>query len=666
MIRIALVSTLALTAARAELTATFKSGDSQDARTDDLPALLVKAGEPVTPFLAAGPFEATWSGKLVIPERQRLVFSFEGTGTASLTIDGKAVLEESGTLGAKPSERTRLNPGEHDVTITFKSQPDGSGRFRLFWEEASFYRHAIPSSAFKGQANEEVSLGNQLRKGRMLFAENHCAKCHTAASGFGAMPMPEMMEMGPLLAGSGDRVNEEWLRRWIADPHALRPGTHMPALVDGKTEEGRQKAADIAAYVSAQKLNTPESKAADASLASKGGEHFHTLGCVACHTRPDQAEPDRDHKRLPLNNVASKFKPGALTAFLKKPDAFHPFSSMPNFRLSDEEANALSAFLTTSSTGKETKLEGTFPAGDVTRGEAAVKALNCGSCHPGLPMADKPMSSSGMDAIFAKDWSAGGCVAAPDKRGKAPVLNLSDDDRAALVVFSKMGSAPLTRDTQAEFAHRQIGALRCIACHANNGQPALMDSVHTESRSLYQDTKKLDERVDQSRPQLTYMGEMLHAPYIESMIDGSVKQRPRPWLLMRMPSFTLKAKSLSEGMARMHGILPEAAPAVVTDPANVEIGKQLTGAQGFGCTTCHGIGDAKPTAAFEVEGVNLKLTPERLRAEYFYHWMDNPRAVTPSTKMPRYSEENKSQRSDVLEGDAHKQFEAIWQYLHAK
>jgi len=34
--------------------------------------------------------------------------------------------------------------------------------------------------------------------------------------------------------------------------------------------------------------------------------------------------------------------------------------------------------------------------------------------------------------------------------------------------------------------------------------------------------------------------------------------------------------------------------------------------------------------------------------------------------MPRYAEGNKSQRGDVLEGDAGKQYEAIWQWLHAK
>ena len=70
----------------------------------------------------------------------------------------------------------------------------------------------------------------------------------------------------------------------------------------------------------------------------------------------------------------------------------------------------------------------------------------------------------------------------------------------------------------------------------------------------------------------------------------------------------------------------------------------------------------KPTAAFELEGVNFALAHERLRKEWFIRWMDNPSSVTPSTKMPRYSEDGKSQRPE-LDGDAAKQFDAIWNYI---
>ena len=114
----------------------------------------------------------------------------------------------------------------------------------------------------------------------------------------------------------------------------------------------------------------------------------------------------------------------------------------------------------------------------------------------------------------------------------------------------------------------------------------------------------------------------------------------------------------------LHGVGSNKPAVVEIDPAMAEIGKTLAGAGGFGCTTCHGIGDLKATAAFEVEGTNFKLVPDRIRADYYHRWMDNPKSVTPSTKMPLYSTDGKSQRTDVLDGDAKKQFNAIWQYLH--
>ncbi|RYD62917.1 MAG: c-type cytochrome, partial [Verrucomicrobiaceae bacterium] len=478
-----------------------------------------------------------------------------------------------------------------------------------------------------------------------------------------ATPMPETAEIAPILFGTGDRTTEEWLRRWIADPQAIKPTTHMPTLVDASTPQGRQQSSDLAAYLMTLKTGTAAGSAPDAKLAKDGGAHFHELGCVACHNPPDKGAADPT--RVPLNNVASKYLPGALVAFLKEPEAYHPYIKMPNFRMSDAEANSIAAYLTESSKGKETKLDGEFPAGDATRGAKVAEALQCGICHAGLPM-DLAKAPAPLDAVFKKDWTASGCVAPEDKRGKSPHLNLSDKDRAALVAFSKAGPDSLSRDTAAEYTTRQTEALRCTACHAMDGKQPLLNGFHSETEGLAAHLEALHHRVDQTRPQLTFTGEMLYTTAIESMIAGTEAQRPRPWLAMRMPSFKTHAAPLAKGFSKLHGLAPNQPAEVKVDPALAEIGKTLAGTEGFGCTTCHGIGDIKPTAAFEVEGVNFKLFPERIREDYYHRWMDNPQAVIPGTKMPRYSQDNKSQRADVLDGDAKKQFEAIWNYLHQK
>jgi mono/diheme cytochrome c family protein len=639
-----LSAVLAAGIARAELAATFESGGAKDTRADRLPALLVKAGEAPTPFLAAGEFGVTWTGKLVLTDRLRLVFSFEGEGKATLTIDGEELLTEEGTLGTAASESTRLNRGEHDISITYRSKPDGSGRFRLFWEERGFPKQSVPPTVFKAELAADPA-----RHGRLLFAENHCSKCHLGTSG-----MQELTEYGPLLVASGSRLTEEWLAEWIANPASFRPDTRMPDLIDESTPAGKQQAADLAAWLMSQKIGDVP-PAPDKALAQKGGEHFHRLGCAACHTLPGGST---DAGRISLNDVGFKFQPGALAGFLKKPDTWYAHIGMPDFALSDAESNEIAAYLL-EATANSARNPSEFPKGDPAKGMEVATALNCAACHAGSGVPNTALPTT--DTIFTKDWAAGGCVSGKSG-GKVPKLALSDAERESLIAFSKKGSAPLTRHVAAESTTAQLQALRCTSCHAMDGTASLLDAVHSDTKGLIAHIQGANEKVDQSRPHLTFVGEMLHASYLENIITGTASPRPRPWLDMRMPAFHSRANSLATGLARLHGVEPGKPDAPAPDAALAETGKKLAGTEGFGCNTCHGIGDVKATAAFEVEGINFALSHERLRKEWFTRWMDNPASVTPGTKMPRYSEDGQSQRPE-LEGDALKQFDAIWNYL---
>lgn len=648
-----------LATARAELTATFTQGGETDVRLDRMVALSVPAGQPPTPFLDAGKFEVAWKGSIELKERKRLYFSFEGNGKATLAVGGEEVLVEEGTLGAAKSKRLRLNPGLHEIIVSYNSAEDGSGSFRLYWEEEEMPRQTIPPTAFSTEPGDEAKLGELKRHGRLAFTSQHCAKCHAPEGGFGANPMPETGEIAPILAGIGDRVTEDWLRNWLADPKAMKHGTNMPNLIDANTPEGLRKAADLAAFLAASKLGGEKFPPPDPALAKAGGVVFHELGCIACH---DQTADDAS--RVPLNNVASKYLPGQLVAYLKKPEAFHPFTAMPNFQLSDDEVSSLAAYLTASSEGKGTELGYEFPAGDAARGAEVAASLHCGTCHPGLP--GGVPSAPALDAVFKADWAEKGCVSESDKRPELPVMNFGEGEREGLLAFSKAGLKSLKKDSAAEFAERQVTAKRCTACHAMDGNASGLDSLHFTTAGLAAHVESLDERVDQSRPPLTFVGEMLFSSYIESMLAGTAAPRPRPWLGTRMPAFPAYAKPLAEGLSRVHGFEPGGPAKVEVDPALAEIGKKLVSAEGFGCTTCHGIGDQGPTAAFEVGAVNFALTPGRLREEFHHRWMDNPAAVTPGSKMPRYADGNESLRTDILEGDARKQYEAIWQWLHSQ
>ncbi len=651
---------LAAHPARADLVAHFQNKTQADVRIDRLPALIVAAGQSPTPFLDAGPFQVAWRGKFVLPKRLRLMFSSEGGGMLELKINDEVVLTQSGVFDGKPTKPLRLNPGEHKIEISYSSRDDGSAELRLLWEEAGMVRQVIPAKSFIVSDPSEATPHEQSRRGRQLFAQHQCGKCHTASDAFGKSPMPELFEFAPILQGLGERVRAEWLHQWLLDPHGLRPDTQMPALLPEDCPTRVQDASDLVAhFLQAVKNEETPPAVADAKLIQNGGLVFHELGCVACHQRPEETQ--HDGQRIPLHQTAAKFLPQALIAYLEQPERHHPFTQMPNFNLTAEESQSLAAYLLSASAEPTIK---PIPPGDAARGAVLAQSLQCGVCHPGSPMSPTDLPAK-MEAIFQKDWSAGGCVAPPAQRGKSPVLNLTDDDRAALVKFSQAGKASLGRDQPAEYVRRQVQELRCIGCHDDSGMAAGLDRWHSESDDLTAHDGNLKKRVLQTRPALDFTGEMLYTSAIESIIAGKNQVRPRPWLGMRMPVFRYAAPLLAEGFSNNHGLAKNRPEAFTLDQEKVSIGDALANSKGFGCNTCHAVGELPPTAAFEVQGVNFNLTKERIREPFYHRWMDDPQNVRPGTKMPRYAVGNQSQRTDVLSGDARAQYDAIWHYLNS-
>ena len=646
----------------------MKSATTSDVRIDRLPALFVEKGEPPSAFLSAGAFESVWTGKLQLPKRQRLVFSFEGEGAASLVLDGKELLSETGKLGLTKSAETRLNQGEQVVEIRYRSRADGSGQFRLMWQERSFPRQSVPPSAFICDADDRVKQSLLRRQGREWFALMHCAKCHTSAAGIGADPMQEMQEIAPLLVNTGAQVNEAWLRGWLASPHQWRPATSMPSLFDPAKETHRQDIADVAAYVASLKsIEIPNAAESAKTDASKGAEHFHKLGCAACHTLPEVRTADMSGRRIPLHHVRKKFRPAALVAYLKAPDALAPHRGMPNMQLSDEECRTLSAFLLE-------KAEAPAPPeaakGDQTRGAQVAMQHHCFACHAGMPMPER-IAIPSLEEMFRADWTKRGCVSA-EPRGsrppnhRPPNLALSEPARAALLAFRSMADAALQslrHNDKAEAAARKFHSLRCDACHARDGKQPSFDP--SETRHYLQRPNQDQEKVDQSVPHLTFLGEMLQAPYVNDVIRGATTTKTRPWLDRRMPGYVNHAKTMAEGMARIHGIDPQEQPPAKIDDPLAKIGGALIDKEtGFGCNTCHAVGQQPPTAAFEVQGINFDLSASRLRREWYDRWMDHPASVTPSTKMPQYAPAGRS-LNPTFDGDGTKQFDAIWHYLQS-
>ena len=662
-----LLSLLSLDSLSADvlLTMSTPSGETIDQLVPS-PALFRQAEQPPSPFLESGPFEATFTGELTLAKRERLFFSFRGRGQATLTIDEKEILTESGELGGEKTKRLRLNSGAHSFRITYHPPAEGSPQFRLFWEGRDFAPEPVPATLL---SHSQTKPPLDLDQARGLFAQQGCIHCHQPEAPLGPKAMPELSRRGPDLTAIGSRVTTEWLTRWLAQPDLLKSDSRMPALLDHTTAEGAQQAADLAAYLSTlQKPETSVKKESENAAPTpkseskiKSGAHlFHQLGCIACHSLPSNHIPEAGF--IPLNNTATKYQAGALAAFLLQPNAHDASIRMPNFGLSTEEAESLAAWLRSESTGRHTPDPSEFPPGDSLRGKELTQQLHCASCHDGMPA---PTYEAPPLAEIAKvaDWSQKGCFAPAEKRGHAPRLLLKSEAREPLADLVKNHLPSLKRTVPAHYALREIQYQNCAACHQNNQHPSLLSERHALTLSLAHHGDE-EEKVDQSRPQLTYLGEMLQSDYLANILAGTENTRPRPWLGMRMPAFHLDHHQLAEGLAQLHGLPPSQPDPTPADAEQALIGKDLISLQGLACVTCHGVGDQKPVSAFEVLGINFDQTHHRLRKSYFLRWLRNPQRITPSSKMPAYTlPTGEALRQDILDGDASKQFEAIWEYL---
>jgi len=134
-----------------------------------------------------------------------------------------------------------------------------------------------------------------------------------------------------------------------------------------------------------------------------------------------------------------------------------------------------------------------------------------------------------------------------------------------------------------------------------------------------------------------------------------------------MPAFPARANLLAHALPMEHGFAPILAPPPTPDDKLVPFGRKLLSKDGgFACTTCHGVGSLKPVGVFEAPGPNLQYVKERLNPHYFARWVYNPLRVHKDSKMPAFADKDgKTSLRETLDGDARKQYDAIYQYLLA-
>jgi mono/diheme cytochrome c family protein len=185
-----------------------------------------------------------------------------------------------------------------------------------------------------------------IEAGLLLLGELNCTACHAPGASLEAQVL---RKQAPILDKVGDRVRPGYLRAFLVDPRAVKPGTTMPHVLASMPAAEKEAAVEALVHFLASTGDAVETATGSRTIAN-GKKLYHQIGCVACHGRRDRdrngdAPAARLAASMPLGDLASKYTIPGLAAFLQDPLKVRPSGRMPALNLVKNEANELAGYL---------------------------------------------------------------------------------------------------------------------------------------------------------------------------------------------------------------------------------------------------------------------------------------------------------------------------------
>jgi cbb3-type cytochrome oxidase cytochrome c subunit len=484
------------------------------------------------------------------------------------------------------------------------------------------------------------TLESPAAQGRVLMRALRCGACHE-----GAGPV----DPGPDLTKIGERLDRDYVARFLIDPHGVEPGTVMPDLARGRsTAERGADAHALAAFL----FSASGAPAAAGDLGSgpdvveAGQRHYHELGCAACHAPLDGPDGDPDGS-APMADVAQKYHLEGLRAFLLDPLEHRASGRMPDLALTPAEAHAIAVAMG----ARPAKAVDPSDEAFVRSGRERFVALGCASCHAGI--ADGAASAA--RPLAALDASSkNGCLSG--EVGVWPSFDLDAEQIAAVRAALGSPETPAGEEGIAEW----MAARQCFACHARGGRGGVV-----ASRDRFFTT--VDERTGSASrlpPPLDHVGEKLTPAWLHRAIAHGQEQRA--YVTTRMPGFGAAfAGELAARLTEADKVADlEFPPAPESDEdrrAFRDLGMTLVGDQGLNCIACHTFGGESVGAMAAID--LAATTGERLTRGFFHRYLREPTRYRPDTLMPTFFAGGKSPLPELADGDITRQIDAMWTYL---
>ncbi|MCA9188821.1 MAG: c-type cytochrome, partial [Planctomycetales bacterium] len=481
--------------------------------------------------------------------------------------------------------------------------------------------------------------------GWVLIEQYHCGACHLdLARDFGFAK-----SQAPDLTWSNGRLDPSFVREFILDPRASHGDTSMPQLLRHRPQ---QEAADIATELTHFVMSLGNAEVVRAEIdplaRTRGEELFRVVGCLACHSLA--VDNARVGTGVALDHVAEKYNLGSLTEFLEDPQKVRATGRMPNMRLTHWEASDIAAFLLRERPMpvSEFRLESKL----VVRGRDQFVRVGCVRCHELPDVVGSDMTQTVANTRFE---SSRGCLS--ETAGAWPAYTVTDQQRQAIQAAASMPRRPFNRDEQLQLA---MAKFNCVACHERNGWGGV-----SELDEYFLTTNPNLGPQGRLPPTLTGIGAKLNPKWLRQVLVSG--RAIRPYMRTRMPQFgadnvghlvQLFGEADEDYLPAIEPAIPS--PTLLDDKAINTAGFELVSRDGLNCIACH---TYQLKAAATMPAVDLTEMYDRLKKNWFIHYMRDPQRLSPRTVMPTFWPNGRAIRPEFLNGDSPLQIEAVWRYL---
>ena len=214
---------------------------------------------------------------------------------------------------------------------------------------------------------------DKLQLGISLIHKKGCNACHLIES------MPSDYDIGPDLTKINQKLDKDWVFKWIRNPQSFRYDTHMPHFFQQDNNSSpnmiARNEAEVYAITEFLYKNKQNYKANNSNQflgdIESGAKLFSAVGCMGCHQinessityQPGTEEyefylSEHGYSNLEITNynllnqqgpnligLGSKLSSEWLYNWLKNPKNYWKKTRMPDLRLSDQEAKDITAYL---------------------------------------------------------------------------------------------------------------------------------------------------------------------------------------------------------------------------------------------------------------------------------------------------------------------------------